>query len=167
MVFHFNTGWYFQGAIRWAGYVLPLLAVVMVTKFTFVAISFVVVGVIILTTRYGISVDKASKQYTEYTWFLGYKNGQAKSYDQIQYLFIKNAKVSRTYNTRIHTTTITDLEFNGYLKFSEAEKIHIANADDKQKLINKLLPVANALQIRVLDYTQEPPVVIETAGTNM
>jgi hypothetical protein len=56
--------------------------------------------------------------------------------------------------------TVQKMVFDGYLKFSDDQKIHIATRDDKDRLLKKLQPISNQLNIRIIDYTQGEPIVI-------
>jgi hypothetical protein len=157
-----TTGWYFESGMRLAGYgMLAIALTLLVGGYYLAALVFALLGIIVLTTRYGFQINSASRTYCEYTWFLGFKNGQWQSYQAIQYLFVKSARVSRTYNMRVQSGTISRTEFNGYLKFSESEKIHVANAIEKDDLIKKLFPLAGKLETVIVDYTVEPPQLIE------
>jgi hypothetical protein len=157
-----TTGWYFESGMRIAGYALVAIALTLLAGgYYLAALVFALLGIIVLTTRYGFQINSSAKTYREYTWFFGLKNGQWKSYQAIQYLFVKSARVSRRYNTRVQSRTITRTEFNGYVKFSESEKIHVANAVEKEDLIKVLIALAGKLETAIVDYTVEPPQVIE------
>jgi hypothetical protein len=157
-----NTGWYFQGSMRIAGYVFLLVSLPLLIVPSLWAIFFALCGIVILTTRYGLRIDAANRSYQEYTWFLGFRRGEWQRYEEIKYLFLKTAKVSRTYNSRVQSSTISTIEFNGYLKFSEEEKIHLVHSVTKRKLLDSLIPIANGLGTTIVDYTVEPPQIVET-----
>ncbi|MGE0589801.1 MAG: hypothetical protein AB7O48_14585 [Cyclobacteriaceae bacterium] len=51
------------------------------------------------------------------------------------------------------STTIRKVVYDGYLKFSETNKIHLLTMDDKSKLIARLKAIYQKLNIRVIDYS--------------
>jgi hypothetical protein len=157
MTLQVNTGWYFQGPPRWAGYGILVMALPVAVASPVWGVLLALLGIIIITTHYGVEIDANSKSYREYTWFLGLKNGKRETYDSIQYFFLKPGRVSRTYNSRIQSTTIRDIEYNGFLKFSESEKVHIVSDSEKQKALDKILNLALKLNTNVLDYSFDPP----------
>ncbi|MCB0489397.1 MAG: hypothetical protein KDC99_13035 [Cyclobacteriaceae bacterium] len=54
---------------------------------------------------------------------------------------------------KVASTTIRKEVYDGYLRFSETNKIHLLTMDDKSKLINKLKAIAPQLNSRVIDYS--------------
>jgi len=167
MTLNVNTGWYFEGPPRWLGYLFLVIAIPIVGKSIVWPVVLGLLGVIIITTRYGVEINADEKSYKEYTWFLGFKKGKRIYYDNIQYVFLKPVKVSRTYNGRIQNSTITNTEFNGFLKFSEHEKIYVGSALKRKDVLNKIIPVATKLGISILDYSFDPPEVIDMRNNNV
>jgi hypothetical protein len=154
------SSWYFPWTFKLGGVVLLLFAIVAIASSPIIAVLMFVVGLIILTTHYGFHIDKVASTYKEYTWFLFLKIGKEVKFDQIEYLYVKPNKVSRTYNSRIQSATITDIEYDGYIKFSEAEKIHVTHAKKREQVIIKLNLLRKYLNVKVLDYTRETPMEI-------
>jgi hypothetical protein len=152
--------WYFEWPLKIVGIALFLFAIATVTVLPIVALIMFITGVVILTSHYGLHINKTTLTYKEYTWFLFWKIGKEVKFDQIEYLYIKANKVSRTYNSRIQSATITDVEYDGYIKFSETEKIHITHARKREQLIAKLSPLKKYLNVKILDYTREVPTEI-------
>lgn len=156
-VIDFKTSGYFPGFVVFFGAVLLLLAFLVLLTKPVIGIIMAVVSVVILTTHYRFGIDLTDKSYRDYLWILGFKNGPRKKFDAIQYLFIKKSKVSQTMHLRAASSTIHKEQFDGYLKFSENDKVHLISHDDKDKLIEKLRRISTALNTSIVDYTRENP----------
>lgn len=159
--FDFRTVPYFPQMINILGIVLAVAGAVLIVSTNFIpAVICIMSGVIVLTTSYRLEIDLENKTYKDYVWFLGMKNGKTARYENIQYLFIKKSKISQQLNSRVSSTTITKDAFNAYLKFSEEEKIHLLTSESKTVLVKKLRNIANMLQVKIVDYSTDEPVVI-------
>lgn len=117
-----------------------------------------VAGIIILTTHYRLHLDFNKKVYTEYISLMGMRTGQEKkAFPGVEYLYIKQTKVNQTLNSRVSSTTIQKIQFDGYLKFSNEEKIHLMTLENKTNLRKHLDRIATKINTRVLDYSIENP----------
>ena len=54
-------------------------------------------------------------------------------------------------NTRLSTTTIRKEVYKGYLKFSEENKIFLAENEQKERLVAKLRIISEKLHVEVVD----------------
>ncbi len=82
-------------------------------------------GILVLTTYYGVRLDFNSGTYYDYTWIAGFKTGERGRFDKIEYIYINKSKYGQTMSSRAQSTTTIGWEFNGYLKFSETQKLHL------------------------------------------
>jgi hypothetical protein len=124
-----------------------------VAHFYWLGLIALVIGAVALTTRYGVEIDFNSKEYQEYFWILGLRQGKRFPFESIQYLFIKDFRMSETFNSRVNSSTIIRDEFRGYVKFSEESKIHILTKDDYNQLVSLLKDLAKQFQVGLVDYT--------------
>jgi hypothetical protein len=153
-VVDFKTSWFFSRVIFFCGVLLAFVGIVGAITNLFVGLMIFTVCVIIFTTHYRLSVDFDNKVFLDYVWILGIKRGEPKKFEAIEYIFIKSSNVSQTMHSRIASTTIRKEVFDGYLKFSEEDKIHLMTMDDKDELIQKLKPIAEKLNAIVIDHTE-------------
>lgn len=137
-----------------SGTVLLLAGVVLIFANTIAGLVLCTIGVIVLTTHYRLRIDFDKKQYHDYVWFLGLKSGEKGTFDKIEYFFIKKNKVSQNLNVRVASSTIRKDVYDGYLKFSDYETIHITTQDHKQKLVHQLKAIAAKLNVRIMDYSE-------------
>ena len=124
-----------------------------------VGVITILIGVIIMTTHYRVKIDFENKTYQEYLRILGFKDMETKtSFDHIEYLFIKKNQVSQTLNSQIRSYTITRPAFDGYLKFSEINKVHVGTDTQRNNLIKKLKQLSAQLNVKIIDYSGGEPV---------
>ncbi len=155
--FNFTVQYYFPSRILWA--VVAVLFVVggLGTQYFWLAGFAIVIGVVGITTRYGVEIDFLSKQYKEYTWLLGYKAGDAVKFERIEYLFIKKIKMSQNMNSLLTSTTIDRDEYRGYIKFNEQEKIHFITHENLDHLIKHAKITAGEMRVPLFDYSSGNP----------
>jgi hypothetical protein len=156
----FRTSSYFPETIRFVSILLIPAGLLFIFVNLIAGAIFLISAVVVLTTHYRLEVDLENKVYRDYVWFLGLKNGKTSRYENIEYLFIKKSKVSQNLNSRISTKTITKNMFDGYLKFNEAEKIHLLTKENKTVLITRLKTMAEGLQVKIVDYSADEPMVL-------
>lgn len=139
-----------------------ILLSVFVSVFGFVLLMKSIIGgllvltgcILVFSTHYGISIDFDKKEFRDYVWILGMKQGDKTKFDTIEYLFIKKAQLTQTMGLRAATSTIQKDVFDGYLKFSEQDKVHIMTKDRKESLLEKLKPISKKLNIKIIDYSE-------------
>lgn len=149
----FKTLPYFSGTMTFLGVLLLFSGLWMMSVSILVALALVLLSVIIFTTHYRVSIDLEHKTFCDYLWILGFRRGERGRFDNLEYLFIKKNKVSQTMRLKVASTTIRKEVYDGYLKFSDTNKIHLLTMDDKAKLINRLKVIAQQLDSRVIDYS--------------
>lgn len=119
------------------------------------------VSLLIFTTHYRLRIDVETKTFHDYLWVLGMKHGEKGKFDAVEYLFIKKAKVSQTMSVKVASTTIEKDVYDGYLKFSDGNKIHLLTKDSKVALQKRLNVIAEKLQTKITDYTEGAPKILE------
>jgi hypothetical protein len=122
-----------------------------------IGVVLILTGLTLLTTHYRFAVNFETKTYHDYVWVLGLKHGEKVRFEKIEYLFIKKSKVSQTMSMRVASSTIQKEVFDGYLKFSEKDKIHLFTKDNKEDLIAKLEVTSAALKVKIIDYSAGEP----------
>ena len=152
--FDFFTSTFFPGGLMVGGALLLLFGLVIATVQIWIGLVLMVVGSVILTTHYRFRINLSERVYCDYVWFMGLKIGAAKKFEHIEYFFIKTGQESRTMNMRVASTTIHKQIYDGYLRFSEQDKVHIATKDNREGILKKLSPMSDALKIPIMDYTK-------------
>jgi hypothetical protein len=147
------SNWYFPWPVKFIAGILAFMGWINLIPSIVVTVGVTVAFLLALTMHQGFIIDRTRKKYKEYTWFLGWKSGEEISYLEVEYIFIKPSKVSRTYHTRVHETTISNIEYDGFLRFSETSKIHLFSSPSRKGVIKKLMPLKGYLNTRIIDYT--------------
>jgi hypothetical protein len=153
--FALNTGSYFEWHIKLVGVFFVLAGVAWISQNLIGGIFIIVAGLSTFFTHYHFIIDVEKKVYNDGVTIFGLRLGRTNTYENVEYLFVKPQKVTRTYHSRIQSATIKDIEFNGYVRFSENEKIHLVAAKTKQEVIDKLVPLSNYIKVQIVDYTRE------------
>ncbi len=104
-----------------------------------VGVALVIVGTMLLTTRYGIQVDPFHKTYTEYTWLLGRKIGKPVSFQFIEKFYINPvtdqaefmSRAGIRYDLRKHV-------FKAFMKLDDGTKLYIGTGRTEDKLQKKV-----------------------------
>ncbi len=156
-VVDFKTSGYFSWPIIFLGILLALVGLAVLLKNTIVGLILFFVSTIIFTTHYRLRIDFDTHLYQDYLWILGLKNGNKRKFQTIEYLFIQKNKVGQTMNHMVASTTIRKEVYDGYLKFSDQDKIHVTTKDRKKDLIDKLRVISAELKIKIIDYSEGAP----------
>ncbi|MBL7851958.1 MAG: hypothetical protein JNN04_13740 [Cyclobacteriaceae bacterium] len=147
----FHTSPYFPGSLRALG--VSLLLVLFVPGHLLVKIPFFLAGIILITSHYRLRFDMVRKAYFDYVWVLGLRFGEWGKFDRIEYLFIKRNRMRQNMNSMMSTTTFHVAVYDGYLRISENNKIHLLTSSNKEVVMKKLKALANLLQVDILDYS--------------
>ena len=153
-VIDFKTSGYFSWTLSFAGGLLGAAGLAFVFTNPVVGVILLLISLIVFTTHYRLRIDFDNKVFHDYLWILGLKNGDKGKFENVEYLFIKKSKVSQTMHLRVASSTIQKEVYDGYLKFSEKDKIHLMTKDNKSDLIKKLRVISIALKVKIIDYSE-------------
>lgn len=156
----FRTGGYFSGTFIFLGIFLVFAGLLVLTKTIAGGLALLLISLIIFTTHYRLTIDFDNKLYHDYLWILGMKHGEKEKFESIDYLSIIKSKVAQTMNSRASSTTIQKEVFDGYLKFSENDKIHLMTKENKKDLIHEMKKIASKLNLDIMDNTEGIPTKI-------
>jgi hypothetical protein len=117
------------------------------------AIGLFLVGFILTTTQDRLEINFDEKYYREYVWILGLKWGEKIEFSQIQYFYLTRSKKSVVYGQTYKNHYVTGTHYNGYIKFSEDDKILIADGSSKGWVLNRLRKINSKLRLEVKDYS--------------
>lgn len=152
-----KTSSYFSGTIRFTAIPFLFLGIILLFESLVAGIVVTLGSLIAITTHYRLTIDLSTKHFHDYVWFLGFKNGDRGRFETIDYLFVKKKRVSQTISARVASTTIRKDVYDGYLRFSEENKIHLLTSDSKSTVVKQLKTISLALNLRVIDYTEQVP----------
>jgi hypothetical protein len=55
----------------------------------------------------------------------------------------------------VASTTIRKEVYDGYLKFSNEEKIHLLTKDNKKEIVERLEEISGKLGVKLIDYSED------------
>jgi hypothetical protein len=149
----FKTSNYFSSRVIMVGVIFAFSGLLLVFVNLVIGLILLLSSVIIFTTQYRLAIDFENKVFHDYVRILGLKNGYKEKFQTIEYIFINSGNSSQTMSMgRVASTTIHNKVYNGYLKFSEKNKIHLITKDDKKSLYEALTPIAKKLNVEIIDY---------------
>jgi hypothetical protein len=150
----FKTSPYFSGIFIFLGIFLALIGLPLLFTSIVGAMILLLLSLIIFTTHYRLSIDFDTKTFHDYVWFLGFKNGEKGKFEQVEYVFVKKSAISQKMQLKAANSTIRKEVYDGYLKFSEEEKIHLLTKDNKQDVVKKLREISTMLNVKIIDYSR-------------
>lgn len=150
-----KTSSYFPATWRLVAVIFVAAGVIICWENILIGMIVVIGAVLVVTTHYRIEVDFGRGTYRDYTWILGIKSGEKAHFDHIEYIFINKNKVSQTMGNRAVSTTIQRYDYNGYLKFSETQKIHLRSDESKTTLLRHMQFLAAKLNCQLHDYSED------------
>lgn len=144
---------YIPGSFRVLGFMM-ILPVLISSIAKVVSLPFVVIGMAIFAARTGVQLNLDKKTYKEYTWILGLRFGKEEPYPGIEYVFLKENKVSQKMSARLASTTVHSEVFDGFIRFSENDKVRVFRGKTKEEVMKKLMDLSAQLNVDVLDYSK-------------
>jgi hypothetical protein len=120
---------------------------------TLLAIGLFLIGLILTTTQDRLEINFDEKYYREYIWTLGLKWGEKIKFNQIQYFYVTKSNKSQVYGQTYKNHYVTGTHFNGYIKFSEDEKILVADGSSKDWVLKRLKKINSKLGLELKDYS--------------
>jgi hypothetical protein len=148
----FYTSMYFPQSVR-TGAVLALLLVFIPPIHLVVKLAVVIASAVVLAAHYRLRIDNRNKEYFDHVWLMGMRWGEHGRFDTIDHLFVKRNKVRQTMHSRVSSTTIRSEQYDGYLRISEDNKIHLISSRNKESVLKRLKSLSLLLDVDILDYT--------------
>ena len=129
---------------------------------TFNELTFIVLGIIISpilpiiwTTRYITEINPIKKYVHEYVWLMGGKVGKPESFDSIEKTFINSVNTAQrmtSYGGNVNTARY--LEFIGFVKLDNGEKIELMRDTDEDYVFEKMEKISKKLGTQLFDNTR-------------
>jgi hypothetical protein len=145
----------FPWPFRFIAVVVLLAGLSLILEKTFLSIGFMLIGGFILSGAEGTVINRSERTYVDYKSFFFIKSGEKKKYSGIEKIFVSTSKTKQHFYTAHtnHSSTYEHLEFNGFLKFHDGEKIQLLRKRKKSDLIKGLEKVAAFLNVPIEDNT--------------
>jgi hypothetical protein len=153
----FKIAFYFSPHIRYTSVIFALFGFALLFEVPIAGVILCLLSLLFITTHYRFAVDLDQKVYHDYLWIVGFKSGEKKKFSSIEYVFIKKSSVSQTMQLRVASSTIRKEVFDGYVKFSPDEKVHLLTLDSKEEVMARLKEISGQLSVKLVDYSAGTP----------
>lgn len=127
------------------GFFLIIAAIGVIVKSVFWALGLFILGALLLSTHYGTEIDLENSKIKEYTWILGWKNGKAIPFHEIEKVYMNTRRYSQRLNHKSLSNNIYDREYQGYLRLKDQENILLKRSKNGKKLEKALKKLARDL----------------------
>jgi hypothetical protein len=137
------------------GILFVLTATAMLTTHWWLSVVLTLPGLWLLTGYSGTELDRGENAYREYNSYFLIKAGKWQRYNRVEKIFVNASNESEKMYTAhtMESMTFRRTVFNAFLKFDNGEKIFLLSRKNKGDLINKIRPVVDFLDTKLVDYT--------------
>jgi hypothetical protein len=145
----------FPWPFRFIAAIVLLVGLFLIVEKTFLSLGLMLFGGFILSGFEGTEINRTEKFYVDYKSFFFLKSGDKTKYGDIEKIFVNTSKTKqRLYTAHTsHSWSFENLEFNGFIKFSDGEKVQLLRKRKKSELLKELNRVATFLNVPVEDKT--------------
>ena len=154
-----KTSNYFPKTVRAIGAIFCIFGLAMIWTVPLIGILFLFITAVTFTTHYGFEIKVKPNSFREFVWILGVKDGKISPFKAVEFLFIQQGKYSYlTYGLKEKILPA----FEAYLKFEGRNEVHFLTDTNKERLINKMMLMANFLIVEIKDYSEGNPITLYT-----
>ncbi|MEM7109437.1 MAG: hypothetical protein AAF519_14525 [Bacteroidota bacterium] len=141
--------WYYQ----LVGVLFTLIGLIFILENLIIALILIPIGTLILTGRSGIEINTIAKTYRSYYSFFFIKSGKQFPFQAVEKLYVNANKVKQTMYTAhtMQSSTFENRQFDAYIKFDNGKKEHLSSDKKKDKLMNRLKPLSEAVALPIVD----------------
>jgi len=149
-----RTSYFFPPFARIGAWIMVLFGVFLAFDHIVPGIIFTGIAIFVISSQYRIKVDFGRRNYFEYMWIFGLKNGDSEHFDKIEYIFVNRNKVKQTVAVRVASSTFDRYDYNVYLRFSENQKIHLFSDENKDTAMRHAQDLAKRFKCEVVDRAE-------------
>lgn len=143
------TKQYFEGVLYYSGWFFLVACLPIIFSSIWVALGFGVGGLMILTTRYQLSVDLENKTVSDYLWLFGIKTNLEKfRYQKMHYVLITKIHYKQQLNHQSISSSISGTLYKAFLVCDE-QKHFLGESQNFSKLQSKMSSICFKLNTRI------------------
>ena len=145
----------FPWPFRFVAALMIVAGLVLIVEKSFLSVALMSIGGFILSGYEGTEINKAKKSYVDYKSFFFLRSGTRENYIDVEKIFVSTSKIKQQFYTAHtnHSSTFENVEYNGFLKFSNGEKIQLLRKRKKPELMKELKRVSLFLNVPIEDNT--------------
>lgn len=110
---------------------------------------------VIFTATYGIELDQTKGTVHDYLSILGMRTGKHRPYEVLDKVYMTKSQKNIKMQLRAVSSDRRSYEFNGYIKFSESDKVHLMSAEHQEKVVGLLTQMSEDLGIPYEDHSND------------
>ncbi|MGL1888935.1 MAG: hypothetical protein OCD76_20650 [Reichenbachiella sp.] len=104
-----------------------------------ISVAFMVIGILMLTTRYGLRIDITKRTFVIYSWIFGLKIGKPSKYDSIQKFYINQVTENTTMTFKSGSrSNLKNGIFKAFMLLDNGEKVHVDSDRNENELTKRL-----------------------------
>lgn len=140
---------YFDGVFYGLGWVLLVLSPPVLFAKWWLALILLLLGILLVTTRYQIKIDPNAQLIDDYLWILGIKTDRVvTTYSRVDFIYITTAKYSQQMNLKSISSTVQGTLFKAFLR-SDRDNHYLGEAKDLNGVIDKVAKLAHVLKLEI------------------
>jgi hypothetical protein len=143
------TKMYFEGVLYFAGWTMIIISFPILFSLWWVGLIVGLLGLIIATTHYRLTVDTSNKTVLDFLWFLGLKSNLEKfSYSELHYILLKKSKFKQQLNHQSLSNTISGIQYTAYL-ICDDKKHYLGESQNFSELQSKMVNISKQLKTEI------------------
>ena len=115
---------------------------------------FLIIGLLMVTTHYRIKIDLGQKEFREYVWFFGFKNGNSFKFSSPEYIYFNETRSGFEYGDFAFRRFGFEKQFKAFIKFSaQDERAYIGSSRSFESILSKSKSIASQLNIPIKEMS--------------
>ncbi|MFA0960266.1 hypothetical protein AB9P05_00510 [Roseivirga sp. BDSF3-8] len=155
----FETGPYFSSTSRFVVFTLSAVIFFMALANSILFLILfgpllIIAALVVTFQQYFIAIDTEKNQYYDGTIVFGIKSGSWHPYSALDLLYFYQKRYSRKINSFASSTTVRSASYDGYLRFTDGEKIQLISEPDEKKAIELMTEIARKLNLNLYQHDE-------------
>ena len=151
----FRSGNLFPFQFQYIAALLSIFSLLLLITYPYFSPLPLIPALIIFTGSYGLEIMPEKKEFRNYNSFLFLKKGHWKTYVSIEKIYITTSfKSQKIYTLVTGGPTIRKKYHNGYLKFTDGDKVFLQSKKHKKSLIKNLQKLSDRLDLEITDHSE-------------
>ena len=142
--------------------ILLTVAIWLAERYGLATLLLIPAGLFLFAAHYRLTINLINQTYHDHLWIVGFKRGTKVKFSRINGMHLTQNAYRQTISSYASSMTKRGIEFNGYIRFDEAD-VQVINATSKRQVMRKLESIQRALRGNIVSSTT---VVIDSHVTD-
>lgn len=146
---------YFHKALKYTTPLIFGLGLFIILKgFIIWGLLLLLIGYVILSTKYITEINLKDKLYRDYLFFLGFHlDEEISRFQKLDHIVITKGDYSQAINTRSRSRQLDWVDYSGTLLFDGNQSLNLLTRNEKDELVKGLKDFAEFLDVGIEDRT--------------